>query len=208
MDNKKIPTSYGTVIILIIAVTVGWFVWEYENNQQAVEQLQTILPTNKSAIVKVPTGNQGQKEDTGTSNSLSNTWHRYVSKDKTFSIEYPGNWLIDGSVFSDGKGNKIAEFSPGIIMLQTNQKCLSELKDDGTRTKIISRKNIIINKRQGVLVKSEVINDMGGGTWFPNTYCVYGGTKAFVMSFYDRDLNSSNKDMYDKIISTLEFEKQ
>lgn len=39
MDNKKIPTSLGAIIILIIAITVGWFVWKCEDGQR-IEDVQ------------------------------------------------------------------------------------------------------------------------------------------------------------------------
>ena len=35
MDNKNIPTSYGTIIIIIIAVTVFGFLWRYEKIEEA-----------------------------------------------------------------------------------------------------------------------------------------------------------------------------
>lgn len=36
MDDKRIPTYLGTVILVIIAITVGTFVWVYEKNQQDI----------------------------------------------------------------------------------------------------------------------------------------------------------------------------
>ncbi|MDQ5893467.1 MAG: hypothetical protein QG640_479 [Patescibacteria group bacterium] len=33
MDNKKIPTSIGAIVLVIIAITAGMFVWVYEKGQ-------------------------------------------------------------------------------------------------------------------------------------------------------------------------------
>ena len=45
MDNKKIPTSIGAIVLVIIAITAGMFVWVYEKGQgwdteMAVTQLR------------------------------------------------------------------------------------------------------------------------------------------------------------------------
>lgn len=50
MDNKKIPTGVGTMIIIIIAVTVGAFLWLYEKNQPSY--LQPIVETSHRPIAK------------------------------------------------------------------------------------------------------------------------------------------------------------
>lgn len=47
MDNKKIPTSVGTIVIVIIAITVGVLVWEWENNKSSTNQHPTVQ-NNKS----------------------------------------------------------------------------------------------------------------------------------------------------------------
>ena len=33
MDNKKIPTSIGAIVLIVIAVTVSMFIWVYERSQ-------------------------------------------------------------------------------------------------------------------------------------------------------------------------------
>lgn len=40
MNNKKIPTWLGTIIIIAIAVTVGMFVWQYEKIKSDIQQSQ------------------------------------------------------------------------------------------------------------------------------------------------------------------------
>ncbi|EKD95489.1 MAG: hypothetical protein ACD_24C00472G0001 [uncultured bacterium] len=47
MQNKKISTAIGTIVILIVAVTVGMLVWKIEKNQPIVEQPQKIVNIKK-----------------------------------------------------------------------------------------------------------------------------------------------------------------
>lgn len=48
MDNKKIPTVAGTIIIVIIAITFGVFVWVYERGQEDVAVVTTPILVHKN----------------------------------------------------------------------------------------------------------------------------------------------------------------
>ncbi|MFZ2189097.1 MAG: hypothetical protein WAV73_06065 [Candidatus Moraniibacteriota bacterium] len=49
MDNKKIPTLSGTIVIVIIAITAGMFVWQYEKNMSTdLTQTAVSVPVTKS----------------------------------------------------------------------------------------------------------------------------------------------------------------
>jgi len=124
-----------------------------------------------------------------------------------FSINYPSIWKVGTSVFDDEKGNKVAEYSPGIIALQQNQPCFVEspyYKED-----IISQNQIIIGKYQGELQISRVGYEGGSpnwnGTWYPNTYCIrVSNTLAFKMTFYEYSEKPLNSKLYERIISSVE----
>lgn len=142
-------------------------------------------------------------------------WSTYSPKNNgqsfSFSIKYPGDWKYYGYVFDDAQGNKIAEFSPGPIALKAGQKCFDAKEEqEDSRFEILSQMNITIGGMQGALriEKSmyEDVENRKAGYWYPNTYCLMDGEKAFAMSFYEKELNSSNRDSFKKIISTLRFE--
>ncbi|PIP28174.1 MAG: hypothetical protein COX29_02645 [Candidatus Moranbacteria bacterium CG23_combo_of_CG06-09_8_20_14_all_35_22] len=56
MNNKKIPTMVGTVVIIIVAITASMFVWQYEKDQPDISQIPTQTRTinqRKQLIVSV-----------------------------------------------------------------------------------------------------------------------------------------------------------
>lgn len=54
MTNQKISTLLGTIILVIIAVTVFSFVWVYEKNQYIDEQISYQISTPKKNHVNLP----------------------------------------------------------------------------------------------------------------------------------------------------------
>jgi len=42
--NQKISTKLGTIVLIIIALTVGVFVWKIGKDQEGMEQSQNISP--------------------------------------------------------------------------------------------------------------------------------------------------------------------
>ena len=56
MDNKKIPTHLGTIVIAIIAITAGMFVWQYEKNMPVdLAQSAVSVPVAKKPTQPVAT---------------------------------------------------------------------------------------------------------------------------------------------------------
>jgi len=55
MDNKKIPTHLGIIVIVIIAITAGMFAWQYEKNMP-IDSVQSVVsaPVKKSPKQLVP----------------------------------------------------------------------------------------------------------------------------------------------------------
>ncbi|MBN1263442.1 MAG: hypothetical protein JW991_03730 [Candidatus Pacebacteria bacterium] len=131
-----------------------------------------------------------------------------VESDISFSIEYPADWTCNNGVFSS-KGKKIAEFSPGLVILQPGQGCFEGgIMDHGGE--LISETTVSIGGRQGIH-RVEICGYEGGypdyiGTWYPNIFCLEEGEKAFKMSFYEHELGAGDRALFEKILATLKFE--
>jgi len=115
MDNKKIPTMLGTIVIIIIAVTVGVLVWKYEEikyqdeiqsqgtiviRSQAQRETRAITPTyqDKHGCVN-PSGYfwceekqsclQNWNESCGVSDILDTSkWDNFTSNDKDSKFSF------------------------------------------------------------------------------------------------------------------------
>lgn len=124
-----------------------------------------------------------------------------------FSISYPAKWKVGTSVFDDEKGNKVAEYSPGIIELRQNQPCFE--KNSYYEEDVITQNPIIIGKYRGDLQISRVVYEGGSpnwnGIWYPNTYCIrVSDTLVFKMTFYEYSEKPTNSQLYERIISSVE----
>ncbi|MCX6807972.1 MAG: hypothetical protein NTZ80_04235, partial [Patescibacteria group bacterium] len=79
---------------------------------------------------------------------LTDNWQDYSYLDLNeneylpFSIEYPDSWTISGTVFNDARGAKIAEFSPGLVILEKGQKCFDNEQGRNGMVESISQKDI------------------------------------------------------------------
>src|SRR3989344_5460281 len=70
-----------------------------------------------------------------------------------FSIGLPNNLKIDKNIFTDNSGQKIGEFSPGLVDLKPNQDCFdTEWNNENGESEFISLKNIKIGMFKGKLL--------------------------------------------------------
>lgn len=98
IDNKKIPTVLGTVIIVIIAITVGALVWKYEEIKNRGEaQMQNTI-TQIKPIEK----NQTQEENKKEESIDTSDWKNY--SDSRIIFSYPNS--CDLRTASDNISNK------------------------------------------------------------------------------------------------------
>jgi archaellum component FlaF (FlaF/FlaG flagellin family) len=187
-----------------------------KRQNEVVNSSPTLVPspTNNSTTNEA-TINKGWKKFVSNGKFVFSTddWQSYSSKNEnvSFSIEYPSDWTLGSSVFDDAKGNKIAEFLPGLVILKSGQKCFDKTgESESGRSELISQTNITIGGLQGALKIEKVFYEGGSpnwtGYWYPNIYCISEGDKAFVMSFYEDQLNSDKRELFRKIISTFRFE--
>ncbi len=144
----------------------------------------------------------------------TDNWQSYAFENVSalFSIEYPAYWTLDGSVFYDADEKKIAEFSPGLVILKNGQECFDVFvgESDYGNIAFVSEKEITIGRFNGVLRIVKVIYEGGSpdwsGTWYPNEYCLSDGNMAFVMSFFEYELNTGDRELFEEILSSLRFE--
>lgn len=162
-----------------------------------------------------PTINEGWKKFISDEKLVfsTNDWQSYTpeSHSSSFSIEYPADWSLENSVLIDSDNKKVAEFLPGFVILKSGQKCFDKVgSDESGRSELISQTNITIDQLQGALRIEKVLYEGGSpnwtGYWYPNIYCLSEGNQAFVMSFYEDQLNSNSRELFTKSISTLKFE--
>lgn len=180
-----------------------------EENEKLTEQIaeSKLTAANETAIDEL-VSNKGWKKFSSGGKFVYSTedWSSYSGAKDTFSfsIEYPGEWQLNGSVFDDSNGNKIAEFLPGLVVLSANQKCFDVNEEYNGRSKLISKTNVNIAGKSGVLAIKETLTE--SGIWYPNIFCLSEGEKAFVMSFYEHELGVGDKKLFEKIVASLKFE--
>ena len=145
--------------------------------------------------------------------------HSYGQKARIlYSFRYPSEWTSEYSVFYDATGNKISELSPGIVILKPGQKCLDknvDYENSQGRIEFVSQQNVNITGYNGALRISKGFTEPGldrngksvmGTLNYDYTYCLSEGNKAFVITFYDQELNSKKRKLFDQILSTFRFD--
>ncbi|MFA7209754.1 MAG: hypothetical protein WC120_05785 [Parcubacteria group bacterium] len=203
IDNKKIPTVLGTVIIVIIAITAGVLVWKYEKIKSQDEAGMQNRGVEFSKLMEKKNNQQKETANKFEIVNIDKNWNKYISNSKNFSLNYPNSWKLEGeNIFLDENGKKIAELLPG---LTNEQKCFDNSKESATRMQVVSKQNIILNKNEVEIITLKVVRDSGGKIWFPNIYCMYKENKVFKMSFYDEESISNKNNLFNTIISTLDF---
>lgn len=94
--NQKIDTKLGTIIIVIIAITVGLFVWKYEkNNDFNVSQTTEMIIQKKQ---------EEQNQTQQTEEQQITEWKKYQNKDLGLAFDYPTSW---GEIIIEN-GNRIS----------------------------------------------------------------------------------------------------
>lgn len=128
-----------------------------------------------------------------------------------YKLDYPGSWKIQSTVFHDPAGTKVAELSPGYVTTGESQQCFAT-EFESERAVLLSQESFRIGPNKGELrvVATHPEGDVSSGhidTWFPRAYCIEGGDKAFIITFYSRTESPSAEDqrVYERIISSFRF---
>ncbi len=233
-NKQPIPKLHNISIIIIISLitalitVVCVFVWQkidakkIERNlhKQIISlqsQIKSIKEVNLTLNESLRTISKSESQNYSNPNEIitqpatlkhESDWKTFKTK-KTeeiqFIFEYPGNWKFnDSSIFHNELDNKVAEFSPGVILLNNDQKCFNSPHNDYSgRIKLISQENFIIENNSGVKKITETKTEKG--VWYPNSYCLQKENKAFNITFYEINLNSEKRQVFDKIISSFKF---
>ena len=191
--------KYIGIIILILVVGLIIFTQQKTNeNKEVSEENKWLNYTNY--IVK------------NTSIFTTNNWFEYNITDASsdFSIAFPSDWkTTDTITFSNQHNLKIAEFSPGLVRLKPNQACFDiPWSNEYGESELISQSNIEVGLFKDTLIieKSKTWDGTtSDGYWYPHFYCLSNGNQAFVITFFERKLESNEEELYDEILSTFVF---
>lgn len=138
----------------------------------------------------------------------------YLNEKIQFLIKYPEYWSLDNSIFYDQNGSKIAEILPGPVILSPEQSInnfesiIVDKTYDEWPSEYISKDKYNLNNYKVFKIVSKSHpggEEIPGGFWYPNTYYIFYNEKAFVITFYDLELNSGKINIFDKVISTFKF---
>src|SRR5665647_1062054 len=105
MDNKKIPTSIGAIVLVIIAITAGMFVWTYEQKQETIgsdETIQMIFKKNQktdtSKETRADTTQQFpemSQEEKARLSELTKDWQTYQDEEYGYEFKYPKGYSVE-----------------------------------------------------------------------------------------------------------------
>lgn len=137
-------------------------------------------------------------------------WFTYQPTDTkhNFKVSIPYNWSAKETVlYLDNQ--KKAEFSPGIVKLNKNQKCFdTEWFNEAGESELVSISDLSVNNFDGrLLIERTTLSSDNNNTEFiyPYFYCLTNGNYAFVITFYEKNVTLNNQDFHKSILSTLVF---
>lgn len=177
-------------------------------------QINTLIANSRLST----SGQTSEQTPIGTKATINEGWKKFSSDilafstddwgiylpAGNFSIEYPSNWTLNGTVFFNSDDKKVAEFSPGIVALKSGQKCFDSSSSEGPKAELISKTDVTIGELQGVLkIEKQDLDSPTTEHWYSNSYCLASDEEAFVMSFYEYQLNSKDRSTFNKVISSL-----
>lgn len=129
--------------------------------------------------------------------------YSFLPENPKFTLQYPENRAFDGTIFYY-KNTKVAEFSPGVVKLQEGQKCFDVDGEDLMWTSELISKTAVENGMK----KISKIYTMGQDSlweWYGHSYCIERENMAFVMTFYEYDIE--NRQQFYDIASSFNLLK-
>lgn len=95
MDNKKIPTSIGAIILVIIAITAGMFVWTYEKGQDWGVVMTQTQSLNNTDVVKPTEKNQEPSLLPLVVAKPATEWTKTCKNiPGNYEVKYPDEWTV------------------------------------------------------------------------------------------------------------------
>lgn len=182
---------------------------EVKNEQSRVNKQALEITELKEQVTDLRNRPISKPEVVGCSKSLSG-WKEYTSEEYGFSVSFPGEWTISQNILYNEQEKTAVKLPRNLITNAQQDPCFPKLTDyenGDFPSKIISENDIRIGNKNGKLQIRKTIQDPGGGTWYPHTYCMGEENKRFFITLYAYDLMEYNSKLAEKIISTIEFEK-
>jgi hypothetical protein len=117
----------------------------------------------------------------------------------------------------DENGHKIAEFSPGQITPKEEISCAEVFRRELYEGPDIEapETNISFMGFSEKLIKQEEVEIKGvrwdlmatewSGIWYPHQYCTRKASRLFLIDFYERELPSQNRELFELMLSTFRF---
>jgi hypothetical protein len=135
-------------------------------------------------------------------------WDSYSFRDDSpmisYKLHFPDNWDVEYSVFTNEKGEKVAELFPPIMMAEGQS--LLDNWEANSECELISKEDIKVGDLAGVRIILRAFPHGGNiDQWYPHTYYLTDGKRVFAMNFYTLELDAEKQKMFDGIIETLEF---
>lgn len=200
---------FPILLVITIAGIVGYFLYKNHPPRNVNTNIDITTPNPTSQTIATP----------------GIDWIIY--KTDKFSLTYPGNWVLETSVFSEGQ-DKVAEFSPGIMTLKSNNTCddfVSLMKNggeieaeetmfsnDGGNFGKLDISEVNTSDINGVLwtyVVTKTVYEGGSpewtGIWYPYHFCLTENGKMFLINFYSDKFPTDRMNLYREILSTLKI---
>lgn len=122
-----------------------------------------------------------------------------------FSLDFPDNWVFNGSSVFYDQDNKVAELVPVAEACITIDEIFQNYKPSvATGEELISKNLLAVNGYQAIRIISK--NEIP--FWYPHKYFISNGSYIFSMNFYSDEIIESDQQLFDKIISTFRFEDE
>lgn len=212
----------GFISIIILAgvlVTALSFFFVYKSNQKAkpTNKVQTTTSNSNqnpllipSPVTDINTNWKSYNSRPGDPAATTDNWWNYNFKEPfsyyKYSFRYPNNWKNDSGILTDEKGDKVAEVSPGVVLLKDNQKCFDKYyvgEYTPATFELIVQEDIKLAGLSGSLKKMRIT--IGNNVSYEFYYCLMNNKKAFVMFFSSNKPNIDNQTLFDQILSTFKF---
>lgn len=204
MNNKKVPTAIGTMLLVIIAITTGVFVWTYEKGQDwgtVTIQTSALRNEQKNLTVEVAL------------TEPTSEWETCQNKKVGYEVRYPKDWKI----YSVGPWGNIPDSCdtphPELIISPKDQYHASEINfritrlDTSPNLKYIysgsqSLKEFLQKYPYGEILKEDMI-DGRPAVWVKannSTVLVYNNNTVFIIS--QKNVSSER---FNNFLSTFKF---
>jgi hypothetical protein len=205
MKNQEIGTIPGTIILIIIAVTVCMFVWVYERGQEAIEQSQQMNNSRRPAVTKTSQNNQSDKLATTDSAKTST----YTNNTYRFEFEYPQGLVIaqdsTDSVF--GLANKPDE--PWAINISVS------INTDNLSLDQVFNKELARYKKPGrnILISDVTVGGKPAKRFSVQSYGDGGNAVTAlingenIITIYGTDSVTSSKTILETVLKSFRFKK-